>query len=127
MNTSEDLWEDPQHVSIQESRNEFSTSFSNLSSSCESTSYLQHLETPSFSPRCEDPKTTKLVLLYPSQINGSYVKFISDQEGESTSAAIIGNEEKVIGHISHVVYWVYLTTTFSGALAIILILIQLVW
>jgi hypothetical protein len=33
MNTNENLWEDPQHASIQESHNEVSTSFSNLSSS----------------------------------------------------------------------------------------------
>jgi hypothetical protein len=62
MNTNEDLWEDPQHASIQESHNEFSTSFSNLSLSCESTSYFQHLKTPSSSPIYQDPKITKLVL-----------------------------------------------------------------
>lgn len=127
MNTSEYLCKYPQHASIQKSHNQFSTSFSNLSSSFDSTSYFQHLKTSSSSPRCEDPKTTKLVLEYPSQINGSYVKFISNQKGDSTFATIIGNEERAIGHINHVVYWVYLTTTFSGALAIILILIQLVW
>ncbi|CAM6038239.1 unnamed protein product [Sphagnum compactum] len=137
-NSTCDLWEDPYKPSYLDSPHLSTTSFSNLSSSCESISYLQHLDIPCSSPRCEEfnMETADLQLeCNPLPFNGSLIHQFRGAFGRhpttttttSAAAQIIGCEERATGQVSRDIYWLYLTATYGGAIVILLILVQFVW
>jgi hypothetical protein len=139
-NSTCDLWEDSYKPSYLDSPHLSTTSFSNLSSSCESISYLQHLEIPCSSPRCEEFNMETADLqpeCNPLPFNGSLIHQFRGAFGQhpttttttttSAAAQIIGCEERATGQVSRDIYWLYLTATYGGAIVILLILVQFVW
>lgn len=93
-----------------------------LSSSCESTAsyFPPSLETP-------NPRPNPNALSRPSSQSLTSPLFVTPSSESEGSLKLIEDEERATGCVGGGVYRLYLTTAYGGAIALILVLSQVLW